>query len=109
MQSIVICIPVICVVALLYPVAQCAISQSRMIHDSNSDINHQNAGGHLGSNIDEQNNTIVQPNSAIYFHGKHFTLVDKWGSLGPGPGQFNNPAGIDTDENGHRVYIADLG
>ena len=61
MHSILVCVSVICVIVLLSSVAQSAISKPRMvISGSNSDTYHQNAERYLESNIDEQNNTIVQ-------------------------------------------------
>ena len=39
---------------------------------------------------------------------KDYKLVTKWGSFGKGDGQFNHPASIETDQNGQRLYVADL-
>ena len=35
------------------------------------------------------------------------TLVAQWGTLGSGPGQFNQPQGIATNPDATRVYVAD--
>lgn len=56
-------------------------------------------------------NTINNPNPLNLDYGddqRNYELVTKWGSSGRGEGQFNHPASIDTDENGQRVYVADL-
>ena len=49
-----------------------------------------------------QNQSIVPP------RGSYFTLVSTWGSAGKGDGQFNHPAGIETDLTGQRIYVTDI-
>ncbi len=49
-----------------------------------------------------QNQTIVRSS------GGNFMLISTWGSVGKGDGQFNHPAGIETDLTGQRIYVTDI-
>lgn len=49
-----------------------------------------------------QNQPIVGSNA------KNYVLVSTWGSEGKGDGQFNHPAGIETDLTGQRIYVTDI-
>ena len=55
--------------------------------------------------------TVKDPNPLNLDYGddnRSYDLVTKWGSSGKGEGQFNHPASVDTDDNGQRLYVADL-
>ncbi len=57
-----------------------------------------------------QENTVGQNQnrSSVNYGGKNFVLVSTWGTAGKGDGQFNHPAGIETDLTGQRIYVTDI-
>jgi len=52
--------------------------------------------------------TESNENGNILSDPSNYQLITRMGGLGTGHGQFNHPASIETDQNGQRIYVADL-
>ena len=71
-------------------------SQEDQINSNNEDTN------------SEDTKSPTDSNQYISLDSTNYELVTKMGGLGTGHGQFDHPASIETDQNGQRIYVADL-